>query len=281
MNDLELTRPERRLRGWMLICVIMFGPAVPFFLFGGAWIAPVINAISARICPLPLYPLPEAGPEGAFWRVLGVSMMAMLTWVCVAVFVDVRRNCRLTPIVLVAKLCSTACYLGLFIAYHPLAYLVGALTDGPIFLVTLVLWYLASPGDRYMDDKEERILAAFGEALLPRGGAFKLGYADLREQCAAGMRKTLAAQDPLAVFGTRLLFRALNLAPVLFGLRPRTFLSMPPEDRPAWVMRLEHHRLAPPRMMIAAAKMCVCIQFFNEPEGAQAVGYQPESGEAE
>ena len=279
MRNEELTRAEGALRVWMLICAILFGFAVPFFLFGGVWIVPAINAISARICSLPLYALPESGMEGAFWRVLGVSMMAMLTWVCVAASVDVRRNCRLVPIMLVSKLCSTLCYLGLFIAFHPLAYLVGVLTDGPIFLVTLALWYLSSPGDRYIDDKEERILAAIGGALVPRGGAFELGYADLRDRCVAGVRRMMAVMDPVALLGTRLLFRTVNLSPILFGLRGCTLLGMLPEDRPGWLTRLERHRLGPVRMMIVAVKAYAAVPFFNEPEAAQAVGYEPESGE--
>ena len=279
MSEVELTKSERALRVWMVICAISFGFAVPFFLFAGVWIVPAINAISARICSLPLYALPESGMEGAFWRVLGVSMMAMLTWLCVAVSLDMRRNCRLVPIILVSKLCSTLCYFGLFIALHPLAYLVGVLTDGPIFLLTLALWYLASPADRYIDEKEERILAAIGEAVLPRGGAFELGYADLRDRSMAGARRLMAVMDPVALLGRRLLFRTVNLSPILFGLRGCTFLAMSPEDRPAWLMRLERHRLGPVRMMCAAVKAYAAVPFFNEPEAAQAVGYKPESGE--
>lgn len=278
MESVKLLPAERAFRTWMLLSAIMFAFAVPFFFLGGVWIVPVINAISSHLCPLPLYPLPPDGMEGAFWRVLAVSMMTMLTWSCWKIYSDVRRYNHLTPIILLSKCCSTSLYLVLFASHHHLAYLIGALTDGPIFLLTFLLWYLARPADHCLDPREERIVAAVGDALVPPGGAFSAGFLDHRDGCFADIRRTLGSLTPVSLFGTRLLIRMVNVAPILAGLRFGTFLSAPCTERSALLMRLEGHRWWPFRVMIMAVKTITLMAFFNQPEVAQAVGYDPEAG---
>ena len=275
METSNLTPAERVFRAWMLICAVMFGFAMPFFFFGGVWIVRVINAISPSF--LPAYPVPASGFEGAFWRVLGVSMMAMLTWVCCCIYQDVRGRGYLVTVILISKFCSTALYGILFVSDHRLAYLVGALTDGPIFVITLVLWYVASCGDRYLDSKEEAILTALGAAFVPRGGPFALGYPDLEEQSLAGSRQLLAALDPLAQAGARLILRAINWAPLVIGFRCRTLLKMQIEERPLFLMRLEGNRSSTIRMMTVATKALALFPFFNQPAAAEAVGYDPDA----
>jgi hypothetical protein len=262
----------------MLMCAVMFGFAVPFFFFGGVWIVPVINGLSSKALPfLPTYPLPASGMEGAFWRVLSVSMMAMLTWACCMIYQDVRRYGFMVPIVLLSKFCSTALYFLLFLSDHHLAYLVGSLTDGPIFLATLVLWFLALPADRYLSTKEENILSALGEALIPQGGAYNVSYIDLHEQCLVDVRRMLAAQDPVSVTLTRVMLRIVNLAPIFVGFRFRSLLKVPNTERPILLMRIENHRSSVLRIMFAGVKMFLLIAFFNQPEAAAAVGYNPEA----
>lgn len=269
----DLTRAERIFRGWMLICAIVFGLAVPFFLLAGVWIVPVINAVSARLLPLPLYPLPASGMEGAFWRVLGVSMMAMLTWACTMIYLDVRRNHWIVGVMLISKFCSTFCYSCLFVVHHEIAYLGGALTDGPIFLVTLVLWFLASPGTKYIDSKEESILLALGETIVPHGGAFSIGFSDVRDECLAEVRGLLATLDPVTLVGTRLLLRAVNFSPVLVAGRLTTITRMPQSERAPFLVRLENSRISPIRAAFVALKVVALLPFFNLPEAERAVGY--------
>lgn len=277
MESSKLLPVERAFRVWMLISALMFGFAVPFFFFGGVWIVPVINFVSAHLCPLPLYPLPPDGMEGAFWRVLGVSMMAMLTWACWKVFQDVRQHSHLTPIILLSKFCSTSLYLVLFASDHYLAYLVGALTDGPIFLLTGLLWFMARPADRYLDRREEDIVVAIGDALVPPGGAFSTGFMDLRGECLADIRRSLGSLAPLSLFGTRLLVRAINIAPMLAGLRFGTLLGASSEKRSALLMRLESHRWWLIRAMTIAVKSIILMAFFNQHGVSRAVGYDPDA----
>jgi len=273
MGTTDLTRAERAFRAWMLICAIMFLFAVPLFLFAGVWIVPAINLISAKLLPLPLYPLPPSGLEGAFWRVLGVSMMAMLTWACLRVWSDVRRYGWVVGVVLISKLCSSVCYLSFFLIHHEFAYLVGVLTDGPIFLITLVLWFGAAPGNKFLSQKEESILTILGDAILPRGGAFRVGYQDLQAECLADTRRILATMDPLTLLGFRFMLRGLNLTPLFVARRAQTVLTMHPNERAAFLIRLEEHRGVFAHMMIIAAKMLVLLPFFNQRAGEEAVGY--------
>jgi hypothetical protein len=277
MQTAELTWPERVFRLWMRISFWMYVAGAAIFLLAGAYIPPVINAISAKLLPLPLYPLPVSHAEGAFWRVLGVSMMVMLAWICGAVYRDIRGNGRTVPILLVSKFCSTAVYFLLFVTHGYLAYLVGALTDGPIFAITLALWFQALPADRYISPKEEGILVALGDALMPRGGAFRVGYLDLRDACVADARGMCAAENAVTLLSVRLILRILDWAPALMTLRPRTFSGMPQGERAAFLVRLEASRDPLKGMLVLVAKLFVLLPFFNQPDAAQAVGYSPES----
>ncbi len=278
MKSANLLPAERAFRTWMLLSALAFAFAVPFFFFGGVWIVPIINAVSKRVCSLPLYPLPSDGMEGAFWRVLGVSMMTMLTWTCWKIYSDVRRCNHMTPIILLSKCCSTSLYLVLFASDHYLAYLIGAITDGPIFLLTLLLWYLARPADHCLDPREEHIVAAVGDALVPPGGAFSAGFMDHREESFMNIRRILGSFTPVSLLGTRLIIRAVNFLPMLAGLRFGTFLSAPCTERSALLVRLEGHRWWLFRALIMAVKTVALVAFFNQPEVSHAVGYDANAG---
>lgn len=275
--DSRLFPAERAFRLWMLISALMYGFAVPFFFFGGALIVPVVNFISARLCSLPLYPLPSDGMEGAFWRVLSVSMMAMLTWACWKIYVDVRQYSHLTPVILISKCCSTSLYLALFLSDHYLAYLVGVLTDGPIFLLTWFLWYMARPAGQYLDRHEEDVLAAVGDALVPPGGVYSAGFTDLRRECMADIRRSLASLSPLSLLGIRVMARMLNIAPMLAGLRFSTLLKASRAERAALLQRIEGHRWWVFRVMVMSLKTFLVLSFFNQPEVAGEVGFDPEA----
>ncbi|MFA6451692.1 MAG: hypothetical protein WCX65_19630, partial [bacterium] len=241
MDNGALTRAERRFRVWMFISAWMYAGAGLCFLFGGGLIVGGVNAFSARFFPaLPLYPLPGASPEGKFWLVLSLSMMAMITYICRSAYLDLRRNARLVPILLLSKFCSSVFYMSFFIAYGHLANLVGFFTDGPLFLATLALWLPAAVGDRYIPEVEEDIIASFGEAMFPRGGAFEAGYMDFREECIADARRLFSMQYPPSRIGSRIMFRVLDMSPMFMMLRPVTFRRLSIEKRQQLLMRFEH-----------------------------------------
>jgi hypothetical protein len=274
-NDV-LTRAERRFRIWMFISAWMYAGAGLCFLFGGGLIVKSVNMLSARVFPaLPLYPLPGASPEGKFWLALSLSMMAMITYICRSAYLDLRRNGRLVPILLLSKFCSSVFYMSFFVAYGHLANLVGFFTDGPLFLVTLALWLPAAVGDRCIDDVEEDILAAMGEAMFPRGGAFEAGYADFREECLADTRKMIAAYYPPTRVGVRAIIRVFDMAPMFMFVKPMTMRRLTIEKRQQVLRRLEHHWFYGYRMMFMAIKLVIALPFFNRDETARAIGYLP------
>ena len=277
MEPITLTRAEQTFRLWMRISVWTYALGVVVFLLFGAHIPAIINAISDRILPLPLYPLPAETSEAAFWRVLSVSMMAMLTLVCRIIYKDVRNDGRLVSIVLLSKFCSTAVYCALFLGHGYLAYLVGALTDGPLFLVTFALWFQASPHENCITRKEQEILAALGDAFLPQGSALEVGYLDLRDACLADAERMFAAQDAVTRVATRVALHALDLAPIVFDRRLRKLCAMPRLDRTIFLSHLESRHNSMLKIVFLIGKLFVFLPFFNQPEANRAVGYSPES----
>ena len=257
----------------MFISIGLYGIAGAFFLFWGDWIPRCINAFSARFANLPLYP----ESEGVFWRVLSVSMMAMITWIALAVYRDLPANRPLVSVLLLSKGCSTGLYAMYFIQRHELVYLVGALTDGPLFLITWALWYAARSGVRCFDRKEEQILSALGAAMLPGGGAFPEGYGDIEEACLADLRRLVFAQQVATRLFVRVGLRTLDLLPTLLTLRPHTLRGMPLEERTRFLAQLEIHWFTPFRLLLLALKAHTVLPFFNQPSVARAIGYDSET----
>ncbi len=273
------TRAERSFRIWMLISAWMYAAAGLFFLFLGSGIAPALNSVSARVLPaLPLYPLPADGTEGKFWLALSLSMMAMITWICRAAYLDLRRNAPLVPVLLLSKFCSSAFYLAFFIGHGQLVHFVGFMTDGPLFLFTAAMWFFAAPGPRLISRDEEDTLAAIGDALFPPGGAFEVGFSDFREECLADARKMFAAQDAVSRLGCRVMIRALDLSPMYILFRPVTLRRLPRERRIVTLQKVESHWLPEVRLLLFAVKILAALPFFNRESAARAVGFIREEG---
>ena len=307
MQQTDWTRSERIFRAWMLISAWMYGLGVLLFLVAGAHIPHIVNLISAKICSLPLYPLPSNQADAAFWRVLGVSMMAMITWIAAAAYRDPRANARLVPILLLSKFCSTALYFVLFCRHGYLAYIVGAVTDGPIFVATAALWCAAAletggfrlsaipvipakakiqntgnsaapseacPQISPFSRGEEAILAAAGQALMPQGGVYPLGYEDLQEPSLADARRMCAAVVPPFLFLIRTTLHILDAAPFVLTFRFRTFRRLAPEERARFLESIENSKFMLPRMIAMLVKMFVIVPLFNQPEAAESIGYR-------
>lgn len=129
------------LRYWMGISAGMYFVAMLFFLFAQNQLLEGLNTVSRWLFKerLPLIPLSTE----KFWLVLTTSMMLMLTALCGFVAYKPEAFLEMVIIVLISKLCSTSLYLILFGEKKYFAYLVGALTDGPLFLITLIFYLLA------------------------------------------------------------------------------------------------------------------------------------------
>ncbi|MFO8055790.1 MAG: hypothetical protein R6V10_00650 [bacterium] len=127
------------LRVWMIISAVIYAGGGLSFLFGQNLLLERLNRVSELLFKdrLPLIPLSTE----KFWLVLTNSMMLMLVVICVFVAADVSAYYPMVWIILFSKAASTLQYTYLFLAEKRyFAYLTGALTDGPLFLVTLILF---------------------------------------------------------------------------------------------------------------------------------------------
>lgn len=268
--SVNLTPAETRFRIWMWLSAWMYGLGAPLFLLLGRQVAAFLNGLPGTLLQRPPWPSAGEGMEVVFWQVLGVSLMVILSVLCWHIARDVRRYGPLIVALLGAKLISSLCYAVLFAGSGNLAFLIAVLTDGSIFLLSWVLWFLASPADRFMDEKETRVLAAVGEALLPCGGPYPQGYADVREACLSEAGRLLAAQPAGQVVLTRIMLRIMDLLPLLKG-RFHRFHRLNLSERARLFEALEKSRFNVFRFMAAALKLYTVTPFFNLPEMAEHI----------
>ncbi len=135
----QLSPEMTLLREWMIISVFLYVVGGLSFLFGQNILLGSLNKVSSLIFRdrLPLIPL--SGEK--FWLTLTNSMMIMLIVICAFVIIDPCEYYPMIIILLFSKAASTLQYLYFFFKEKKyFAYLVGAMTDGPIFLVTLYLF---------------------------------------------------------------------------------------------------------------------------------------------
>jgi len=130
------------LRVFMIISAFMYFFAGLTFLFLHNTLFGQMNSISNLIFQ-DKYPLIPTSTE-KFWLVLTSSMMLMLVVICIFVAADPEKYLAMVVILLVSKACSTSLYLVFFRREKYFAYLVGALTDGPLFLITLIFFIWAA-----------------------------------------------------------------------------------------------------------------------------------------
>lgn len=268
-----LTVAEKRFRLWMWFSFWMYTLGIPLFLVLGRQTAAFLNGLPGSLLQFPPWEVAGNGMEVYFWQVLGISLMGILGILCLFIALDVRRYGPVINALLCAKLISTVCYTFLFLGSGNLAYFVAVLTDGSIFALSWVLWFMASPATEYLNAWEKKILVTAGETLLPKDGAFPTGYADVQERCLADAQRFLAAQSPLDIAGTRLMLRLLDIMP-LFLLKFSLFRRMAFTERVALFERLEQSRFGPLRLMMIAIKLYVVMPFFNAPESEEGVQFK-------
>ena len=130
------------LRNWMIVSVVRYVIGGFNFALGQNRLLEWMNKFSGWLFKerLPLIPLSTE----KFWLVLTTSMMLMLVVCCGMAAIHVEKYYLLVVPVLFSKCCSTTLYLALFLFQkRHFAYLVGALTDGPLFIVTLIFFLRA------------------------------------------------------------------------------------------------------------------------------------------
>ncbi len=134
-----LSLQEERLKKLLNIFSFLFAGAGLFFVLAPHLLISQINHLSQIITPQ--LPLLSENTEN-FWLSLTGSLMVTLTALSYAAQMDLRRRKDLVVYILISKITSTFFFLTFFIfTLRSLAYLVGAATDGSIFII-LLLFYL-------------------------------------------------------------------------------------------------------------------------------------------
>ena len=137
-----LTREEKALRKLLQIFMVLFAAAGLSFALAPQRIIFHLNQTASLIAPS-LPTLPDS--DSRFWVALTVSMMATITALCYGAQNEIRRKKELVLYLLVAKATSTLFFtLYFFLELHSLAYLMGALTDGSIFVLLLIFYKRAA-----------------------------------------------------------------------------------------------------------------------------------------
>lgn len=141
-NMYSLTRQEKHLAILLRIWAACFTVGGLYFLFFQNTLIQQINYISSDVLKLNFSLLPESTEK--FWLALTISMMATITVLSCIAQKDIRKNIGYVIPLLISKFVSTLFFvLFFFLHIKSLAYIVGALTDGPIFVITLIFYLRA------------------------------------------------------------------------------------------------------------------------------------------
>lgn len=258
----------------MLISAWMYAISGTFFLVAGAGLSKQFNDLFSAIAPsLPLYPLPPGGAEGGMWLALSVSMMAMITWLCRAMWLNPERNSGYAQILLLSKSCSAILYFVWFSSSGLPSYLIGGLTDGFLFIVTLALWIPASDCGKFLSDDEADILAAIGDSIIPPGGPVALSYSDFSAECVEDARRMLGRMDAVSRIAIRAMMRFIDIYPALFMLKFKTFRRLSTPERTAVYKKLEGHKIPELRSIAIAVRVVAIAPYFNRTETDAVTGY--------
>jgi len=264
---------ELWFRRCMLLCSVAFGVTGLVFLAVGGVLPGWLDTLGTGRSLMARYPVPPGG-EGAFWRVLAVSMMAMLTWSSWILFRDPRGNRSWVHLILLSKFVSSSLYFAFFLKTGQFPHLVGWLTDGFLFAAILGLWIPASPGKEVFTPREKRILRAVGEACVPRGGAFRDGYADHAEACMEQAQRLVSGQSLPTQVASRMLLRVMDFSPVLTGVSLRRLRNLDMERRIRSIERMEGHPLHWLRWPVFSTKLNVLLPFLSLKEVQSEMGFR-------
>ncbi|MBX7148207.1 hypothetical protein K1X76_03915 [bacterium] len=130
----SVNRLKNLLKFWMFA---FLGSSIVFLFFGDRLLT-TINAIGLRVAPhLGMLPMPSEH----FWLTLTMSLMFTLVFLCYLGQKDILKNHVVVPPILLSKFVSTTFFMIFFLTYQKsFAYLVGVLSDGPIFLITYLFY---------------------------------------------------------------------------------------------------------------------------------------------
>ena len=126
---------------------------------------------------------------------------------------------------------------------------------------------------RYLKKSHRRILQAFADTLLPRGGAFEIGAADVN--FLPLLDRYIGAQDLLNRIGVRYLIRQWNWLPILYFKSFKRFTSMTVAARLAFLNYVQDHRTFLKRSNAVLLRVLVGMPLYSDRRIEEAMGYTP------
>src|SRR5262245_1198041 len=260
------TLPDRPLRLLFTAFAAAFaGTGFLFFCFPDGTIR-TLNAVGGLVG----FP-PAPGSELRFWLSLAIAYMVLVTLLAAAIARDPRGRAHLMPILAAGKATSSLTCLGYFVASQPaFVYLLNALVDGSLALMTLGAWVWVQLTSEAAAARDPALLRAVLDALVPRGGAFATGAAD--SDVDEALQRYFASLHPLGPIGLRVLLLAIEYGAVVFE-RTAPFSRLDPAARERALAAWETSRLAPRRQLIASLKLTALMHFYERPAIWPAIGY--------
>lgn len=137
VKEAGLTKQERGFLTLLRIWMVLFFLTTILFIIAPDWTLNYLTDIGRGIFGWSEPPI-ALGAE-RFWFVLAIALLATLTYICFEAQRDFLRNIDYARPIIIAKFISTLGFLICLMFFgHRFFYLVGALIDGLIFIIT---WY--------------------------------------------------------------------------------------------------------------------------------------------
>ncbi len=126
---------------------------------------------------------------------------------------------------------------------------------------------------KFLSKSERRILTAFAETLLPRGGAFEVGAPDV--DYLPFLDRYVGAQDVVYRVGIRYLIHQWNWLPLLYLKSVRPFTAMSHEDRTVFLRYVQESKYFLQRSNAVVFRLMTGMAIYSDPRIEKAMGYEP------
>lgn len=123
-----------------------------------------------------------------------------------------------------------------------------------------------------LSQSERRILQAFAETLMPQGGPFEVGAADI--DSISFFEKYMALQEGLVRLGLKYVIRQWNWLPILYLKSRRRFTSMTPDQRVRFMEWLSEDRFFIRRINVFVIKFILAMALYGDARVETAIGYR-------
>ena len=121
--------------------------------------------------------------------------------------------------------------------------------------------------------RQYKILSAFADRIIPRGGAFALGALDVG--VSESVDRMLSNFDRTIQKGLRMLLMLIEYSTFFFTRKFRPFTRLSPEDQDSYLKSWEVSRFYLRRSSFLVLKMLCLTIFYSDERVEKDVGYEP------